>query len=72
MYRTAVYQGGRVEFAPYEGVEQPEFPNDEGRESAPTLRDAEDDQLSKKRTMTTHPTTTLKNFQWNRKVMYFS
>ena len=37
MYQTVVYQGEPVEFAPDEGVEQPE---------TPTLRDPEDDQLS--------------------------
>ena len=46
MYQTAVYQGEGVEFAPDEGVEQPEFSNDERRESTPILRDPEDDQLS--------------------------
>ena len=35
-----------TKFAPDEGVEQPEFSNDERRESTPILRDPEDDQLS--------------------------
>ena len=46
IYQTAAYQGERVEFAPDEGVEHLEFSNDEGRESVPTLRNPEDDQLS--------------------------
>ena len=46
MYQTAAYQGERVKFAPDEGVEQPEFSIEEGRESAPKLTDPEDGQLS--------------------------
>ena len=46
MYQTAVHQGERLEFAPVERVEQPEFSKEEGREGAPTSRDPGDDQLS--------------------------
>ena len=46
MYQTAVYRGERLEFAPVESVEQPEFSKEEGREGAPTSRDPGDDQLS--------------------------
>ena len=46
MYQTAVHRGERLEFAPVERVEQPEFSKEEGREGAPTLRDPGDDQLS--------------------------
>ena len=42
MYQTAVHRG---EFAPVEGVEQPEFSKEEGREGAPTSRDPGDDQV---------------------------
>ena len=46
IYQTAVHRGGRLEFAPVERVEQPEFSKEEGREGAPTSRDPGDDQLS--------------------------
>ena len=46
MYQTAVHRGERLEFAPVERVEQPEFSKEEGREGAPTSRDPGDDQLS--------------------------
>ena len=46
MYQTAVHRGERLEFAPVERVEQPEFSKEEGREGAPTSRDPKDDQLS--------------------------
>ena len=45
MYQTAVHRGERLEFAPVERVEQPEFSKEEGREGAPTSRDPGDDQL---------------------------
>ena len=45
-YQTAVHRGERLEFAPVERVEQPEFSKEEGREGAPTSRDPGDDQLS--------------------------
>ena len=32
MYQTAVHRGERLEFAPVEKVEQPEFSKEEGRE----------------------------------------
>ena len=47
MYQTAVHRGERLEFAPVERVEQPEFSKEEGREGAPTSRDPGDDQPSK-------------------------
>ena len=46
MYQTAVHRGERLEFAPAEIVQQPEFSKEEGREGAPTSKDPEDDQLS--------------------------
>ena len=46
MYQTDVHRGERLEFAPVERVEQPEFSKEEGREGAPTSRDQGDDQLS--------------------------
>ena len=46
MHQTAVHRGERLEFAPVERVEQPEFSTEEGREGAPTSRDPGDDQLS--------------------------
>ena len=46
MYQTAVHRGERLEFAPVEKVEQPEFSKEEGREGEPTSRDPGDDQLS--------------------------
>ena len=46
MYQTAVHRGERLEFAPVEKVEQPEFSKDKGREGEPTSRDPGDDQLS--------------------------
>ena len=45
-YQTAVHRGERLEFAPVERVEQPEFSKEEGKEGAPTSRDPGDDQLS--------------------------
>ena len=45
MYKTAVHQRERLEFAPVERVEQPES-KEEGREGAPTSRNPGDDQLS--------------------------
>ena len=45
MYQTAVRRGERLEFAPVERVEQPEFSKQEGREGTPTLREPGDDQL---------------------------
>ena len=45
IYQTAVHRGERLEFAPVERVQQPEFSTEEGREGAPTLRDPGDDQL---------------------------
>ena len=42
MYQTAVHRGERIEFSPVE----PEFPNEEGTEGAPTSRDPGDVQLS--------------------------
>ena len=59
MYQTAVHRG---EFAPVEGVEQPEFSKEEGREGAPTSRDQGDSS----NTMTTPPTTTLMILHWNK------
>ena len=46
MYQTAVHRGERLEFAPVERVEQPEFSKEEGGEGMPTSRDPGDDQLS--------------------------
>ena len=46
LYQTAVHRGERLEFAPVERVEQPEFSKEEGTEGAPTSRDPGDDQLS--------------------------
>ena len=46
MYQTAVHRGERLEFAPVEIIQQPEFSKEEGREGAPTSRDPGDDQLS--------------------------
>ena len=46
MYQIAVPRGDRLEFAPVETVEQPEFSKEEGGEGAPTSRDPGDDQLS--------------------------
>ena len=46
MYQTAVHRGERLEIAPVEKGEQPEFSKEEGREGAPTSRDPGDDQLS--------------------------
>ena len=46
MYQTAIHRGERLEFAPVERVEQPEFSKEEGRGGAPTSRDPGDDQLS--------------------------
>ena len=46
MYQTAVHRGERLEFAPVERVEQPEFSKEGGREGAPSSRDPGDDQLS--------------------------
>ena len=43
---TALHRGERLEFAPVERVEQPEFSKEEGTEGAPTSRDPGDDQLS--------------------------
>lgn len=47
MHQTAVHRGERLEFAPVERVEQPEFSKEEGREGASTSRDPGDNQLSK-------------------------
>lgn len=46
IYQTAVHRAERLEFAPVERVEQPEFSKKEVREGAPTSRDPGDDQLS--------------------------
>ena len=46
MYQDAVQRGERLEFAPVERVEQPEFSKEEGREGEPTSRDPGDDQLA--------------------------
>ena len=46
MLQTAVHWGERLEFAPAERVEQPEFSKQEGREGAPTSRDPVDDRIS--------------------------
>ena len=44
--KTAHHREERLEFAPVERVEQPEFSKEEGTEGAPTSRDPGDDQLS--------------------------
>ena len=46
MYQTTVHWGERLEFAPVERVEGPEFSKEEGREGVPTSRYPADGQLS--------------------------
>ena len=60
MYQTAVHRGERLESAPVERVEQPEFSKEERTEGAPTSRDQET--ISSPNTMTTPPTMTLMIF----------
>ena len=57
MYQTAVCRGERLELAPVERIEEPEFSKEEGREGAPTSRAQET--INSPNTMTTPPTTTL-------------
>ena len=68
MYQTAVHRGERLEFAPVEKVEQPEFSREE--EEKVRLHQGTQETISSSNTMTTPPTTTLMILQWRKMVLF--
>ena len=68
MYQTAVHRGERLEFAPVERVEQPEFSKEE--EEKVRLHRGTQETISSPNTMTTPPTTTLMILQWRKMVLF--
>ena len=76
MYQTAIHRGERLEFAPVERVEQPEFSTEEGGEGTqegpidPGTHRGTQETISSPNTMTTPPTTTLMILQWRKMVPF--